>query len=211
MGGWSIPCYSTIPQKLLFALVSLHEHEIRLSDRAPIPGPGESLEIRRILCPLDFSEYSENAFNYASCLAQRFGARLFLQHTVESAQYVFLGGIGPEAIRAHPERQLQDARQAILRLLISAGVDSSDVTVLLNHGSVPGKILETVSSEPIDLVVMGTHGRKGVNNLLMGSVTEEIMHQAPCPVLAVRRPRRTVTPNRAEALDWRTIRGNEIG
>jgi nucleotide-binding universal stress UspA family protein len=74
-------------------------------------------------------------------------------------------------------------------MLISSGADSTRVTTLLNQGDVAVRILETAAKEPIDLVVMGTHGRKGFNRLFLGSVAEGVIHHAMCPVLAVSRPK----------------------
>jgi nucleotide-binding universal stress UspA family protein len=151
------------------------------------PDPIDPLRISNILCPVDFSDYSNGAFGYAVSLATHFGSRLFLQHTVERAQYVFMAGVGPGVI-PRPEAQFHSSREAIRRMLMSCGVDSTRVTTLLNQGDVAGKILETIAKESIDLVVMGTHGRKGFNRLFLGSVTEGIVHHAMCPVLAVSRP-----------------------
>jgi nucleotide-binding universal stress UspA family protein len=77
--------------------------------------------------------------------------------------------------------------------------------VLLNQGDVSTRILETIVKEPIDLVVMGTHGRKGFNRLLLGSVTEGVVHQAACPVLAVSRPQKEMTMETPGKLQLRTI------
>jgi nucleotide-binding universal stress UspA family protein len=154
-----------------------------------VQGPIDPLKISSILCPVDFSEYSNRAFGYAVSLATRFGSRLFLQHTVERAQYLLLTGIDPGVARPGPEEQLHSSRDTIRQMLISSGADSTRVTTLLNQGDVSVRILETIAREPIDLVVMGTHGRKGFNRLFLGSVTEGVIHRAKCPVLAVSRPK----------------------
>jgi nucleotide-binding universal stress UspA family protein len=88
------------------------------------------------------------------------------------------------------EIQLQAAREEVRRMMISRGIDTSEATVLLNEGFVSQRILETISKEGIDLLVMGTHGHRGFNRLVLGSVTESIIHQAACPVLAVSRPQK---------------------
>jgi nucleotide-binding universal stress UspA family protein len=168
-------------------------------------GPGERLQIRNLLCPVDFSEFSHRAFRYAIGLARHFGSRLFVQHTVEPPQYVFLEGVGPGVVKESPEKQLHRSREAIRRMMVSNRVDSSEVTVLLNQGDAPAKILETVAKEPIDLVVMGTHGRKGFNRFMLGSVTEGIIHRAVCPVLVVSRPDREFAIDGTDKLQLRTI------
>jgi nucleotide-binding universal stress UspA family protein len=154
---------------------------------------------------VDFSEFSHRAFRYAVGLARHFGSRLFVQHTVEPPQYVFLEGVGPGVVKESPEKQLHRSREAIRRMMVSNRVDSSEVTVLLNQGDAPDKILETVAKEPIDLVVMGTHGRKGFNRFMLGSVTEGIIHRAVCPVLVVSRPDREFAIDGTDKLQLRTI------
>jgi nucleotide-binding universal stress UspA family protein len=88
------------------------------------------------------------------------------------------------------EAQLRAAREEIRRMLLSAGVDTSEVTVLLNHGEVTSRILRTVAKEHIDLLVMGTHGHRGFNRFVTGSVTADVLHRTPCPVLIINRSER---------------------
>jgi len=147
----------------------------------------ENLQIRTILCPVDFSDFSSRAFRYAVSLARHFGSRLFLQHTTQVPVNLLLG-LGPDGVQGSIQSQLQTARKETRRMLIQAGVDSSEVTILLNEGYAPDRILETIARERIDLLVMGTHGHKGFSRLVLGSVTEGMIHQAVCPVLVVSRP-----------------------
>jgi len=149
----------------------------------------EKLEIKRILCPTDFSEFSERAFRYAVSLARHFGGRLLVQHTVQSALNMAEAGV---------HSQIQRSREQMRRLMISNAVDSSEVTILLNEGEPTDRILETISRERIDLVVMGTHGLKGFSRLAVGSVTEQLIHLAICPVLVVSRMEDLADPYRAD-------------
>jgi nucleotide-binding universal stress UspA family protein len=166
--------------------------------------PVEELEIKRILCPIDFSKVSYRAFRYAVSLARHFGSRLLVQHTAQPATYTLLEGVGPAVADADVKSQIQRAREEIRQLLIATGVDSSEATILLNEGEVADRILETIARERIDLVVMGTHGHKGFNRLAIGSVTEKLIHLAVCPVLVVSHPEKDfVDINRDERL--RTI------
>jgi universal stress protein A len=163
--------------------------------------PVEELEIKRILCPMDFSEFSRRAFRYAVSLARHFGSRLLIQHTAQPATYTLLEGVGPAVADADVQTQIQRGREEIRQLLIETGVDFSEVTILLNEGDVADRILETVARERIDLVVMGTHGHKGFSRLAVGSVTERLIHLAVCPVLVVSQPQKDfVDINRDERL-----------
>jgi nucleotide-binding universal stress UspA family protein len=164
----------------------------------------QRLQIKNILCPVDFSDFSGRALRYAIGLARHFGSRLFVQHTAQPSTYLFLGGMEANAGMVDIETQLQAAREEVRRMLISTGIDTSEATVLLNEGFVPPRILETISKERIDLLVMGTHGHRGFNRLVLGSVAENIIHQATCPVLVVNRPQKNfVDPDQGERL--RTI------
>jgi nucleotide-binding universal stress UspA family protein len=125
---------------------------------------------------VDFSDFSHRAIRYAASLARHFGSRLFIQNIVMPTPY-------PDT-----ETQLRSAREDILRMLRTAGIATSEVTVLLNEGEVTASILGTIREEGIDLLVMGTHGHKGFNRFLLGSVAEAVIHQAVCPVLVVSRP-----------------------
>jgi nucleotide-binding universal stress UspA family protein len=166
--------------------------------------PLERLQIRNILCPVDFSDFSGRALRYAVGLARHFGSRLFVQHTAHPSPYLFLGGMEVNAGVVDIETQLQTAREEIRRMLISAGIDTCEATVLLNEGDVSDRILETISREEIDLLVMGTHGQKGFNRLVFGSVAAGMIHQAVCPVLVVNRPQKDFgDPDQGERL--RTI------
>jgi universal stress protein A len=180
--------------------VSPRRKEGALAARSPVEG----LEIKRILCPMDFSDFSRRAFRYAVSLARHFGSRLLIQHTAQPATYTLLEGVGPPITDADIQVQITRAREEIRQLLIDTGVDSSEVTILLNEGDVADRILETIARERVDLVVMGTHGHKGFSRLAIGSVTEQLIHLAVCPVLVVSRPEKDfVDLNREERL--RTI------
>ena len=153
-----------------------------------VPAPVERLQIRSVLCPVDFSDFSHRAVCYAASLARHFGSRLFIQHIAVPGPYPFMAGLNSDVGLPGIEAQLRSAREGILRMLRAAGIATSEVTVLLNEGDVTASILETTRKEGIDLLVMGTHGHKGFNRLFLGSVAEAVIHQAICPVLVVSRP-----------------------
>ena len=164
--------------------------------------PMERLQIKRILCPVDFSEFSQRAFRTAVNLARHFGSRLLIQHTAQPGTSLLLKGASPPMTKANIQSQIQRSREEIRQLLISTGVDSSEVTILLNEGEVTDRIVETIARERIDLVVMGTHGHKGFTRYAVGSVTEQLIHLAVCPVLVVSRPTKDFAdPDRRERLN----------
>jgi nucleotide-binding universal stress UspA family protein len=166
--------------------------QVLSGDLMEVQAPIERLQIKNILCPVDFSDFSRSALRYAISLARHFGSGLVIQHTAQPAYLPMEGlpmeGVGSNFGATTLKTQLQIARDEIRRMLIATGIDTSEVTVLLSDGDVPSHILETISKERIDLIVMGTHGHKGFNRAVLGSVAEYIIHHAVCPVLVASRP-----------------------
>jgi universal stress protein A len=143
------------------------------------------MDIRRILAPTDFSEYSKQAVTYAHELAQTFGARLLLLRVVEPPVYpaeVFLPSTVGTTLIDDLERQ---ARLDLAKLLPKAEHPRVDVMCLVAVGSPYYKILEVAGAEKVDLIVMATHGRTGLGHLVMGSVAERVVRMAPCPIMTI--------------------------
>ena len=165
------------------------------------------LVVKNILCPVDFSEFSLNAFRYAASIARHFQARLIVQHTIHVPTSVIPEG--PEVItpREMLEISRQQAEKELHRLIAASGAEGTDIYVKVSEGDVKDRIVQTVGAQNIDLVVMGTHGRKGMSRLVLGSVAEHIVHEAVfCPVLVVSRPQTGFAPgDPAGAVRLKTI------
>jgi universal stress protein A len=145
------------------------------------------MDIRHILAPTDFSDYSKQALRDAFELAQIFGAKLSLLHVLEPSPY--LGEFTPptmgEELLGELERQ---ASAELARVLPEAQQATIEVTRAVVMGSPSLKIVETAEAAHVDLIVMATHGRTGLSHLLIGSVAERVVRTAPCPVLTIRPP-----------------------
>lgn len=148
-------------------------------------------QIKRILCPTDFSECSSHALEQATAWARRYQAQLTVLHVSTVPVPAFAGPdagpLMPEALYlSSPEQHRLDDE---LRGFVESHVPS-DVSVVREtcDGDVIGRIVEQARALPADLLVMGTHGRSGFARLFLGSVTERVLRQAACPVLTV--PRR---------------------
>jgi universal stress protein A len=143
------------------------------------------MDIRHILAPTDFSDYSKKALSDAFELAQIFGAKLSLLHVLEPSPYLgeFTLPTMGEDLLSDLERQ---ARAALARVLPEAQNVQIEVTRSVVMGSPSLKIVETAEAEHVDLIVMATHGRTGLSHLLIGSVAERVVRTAPCPVLTIR-------------------------
>jgi len=141
---------------------------------------------QQILCPVDFSELSALALRYAAKLAKCSGARLTAMYADPFLPPPYFTESGLEELR----RQLQDSRrqaEAYLRKFVRATLgDSDDVDVRVEEGLPADAIRRAAAGSPFDLIVMGTHGRSGINRLMLGSVTERVLREASVPVLAVR-------------------------
>ena len=148
---------------------------------------GTSTRIERILCPVDFSQASAKAYRYAQSIAGCYGATLVVQHTVEWAQYIS-GFYAPSAdlFEDFRKAQIANARQELQRLVdTSSGIQ---VECVVKEGLVADTILCLARERAISLIVLGAHGRRGIDRLMLGSVTERVLRHASCPVLAVRPP-----------------------
>ncbi len=144
------------------------------------------IRINRLLVPIDFSEFSTQALRYGQELCETFGAELHLLHTLEvhvsnTPQFAF--GL------ALPDRFQESTEQVIRRmneLAAGAWAENKKVVRETAHGSPTVEIVNYAKVHDIDIIVIGTHGRTGLSHVLMGSVAEYVVRQAPCPVLVVR-------------------------
>lgn len=145
-------------------------------------------DFTRILVPTDFSAPSNAALALAKKLAAMSGASLHLMHVLEdpfttSAYATEFHALPPADLR---EKWLEGARTLLSTQLPPEEQTSFRSTEVVIFGSPARAIVEHAKANGIDLIVMGTHGRGGVDHLLMGSVAERVVRSAECPVLTVR-------------------------
>ncbi len=144
---------------------------------------------KRICCPIDFSDASRAAMEVAADLARRTGAALVLLHAYPIPGYTFPDGsvvASPKMMQDladQAERHLEEWRAQAEKL-----VGAPRVTADKAIGEPAAEIVSFARSAGIDLVVVGTHGRTGLEHALMGSVAERVVRRAHCPVLTVRPP-----------------------
>lgn len=149
------------------------------------------IDLKQVLVAVDFDEMSNVALTYARHLARMFGARLHVLHVMENP---FLRPMAndPRAIEAGVTRRLLDTLTEEDRTVLHA------VPVIRTSEHPAEEVVKYAQTEQIDLIVIGTHGRPGVAHLLMGSVAEKVVRNAPCPVLTLRHPERDfITPDTA--------------
>jgi nucleotide-binding universal stress UspA family protein len=145
-------------------------------------------EFRRILCPIDFSEFSVRAYGYALSLAEHYRAKLVAQHIVELWQYPSVGFVASAELYEEFSQTLHEkAKKRLQEFVKNYTHDETQPECIVQQGIAADSILAFAEGEKTDLMVMGTHGRRGFDRLMLGSVTERVMRRASCPVLAVSR------------------------
>jgi len=149
-----------------------------------------SIMIKKILCPTDFSENSEHALKYALALATLSQAKLQLFHVVEPINYPQSTELfEPVLDEVELTMKMEAAFQKQLEDQVSALKDEySKITGKIVMGNTFLAIIQAARDESVDIIVMGTHGRTGLAHVLIGSVAEKVVREAPCPVLTVKHP-----------------------
>ncbi len=139
---------------------------------------------RDILVPVDFSEGSEHALDYAIELAGKLDARVHLLNAIGVPTFGY-EEIGVAIMSTVIEDLVRSNQDALDKVAAARQPTALIGEVILRTGDARDVILQTVDELAIDLVVMGTHGRHGLRRALMGSVAESVVRTAPCPVLTV--------------------------
>ena len=144
--------------------------------------------VTKILVPTDFSESADAALSYAKTLAGCLGASLHLLHVFTDPEA--LAAYAPEAYVPVPveikQKALEDARAHLEERLDADEEAYFRGTRAIVTGLIAKQIVKYAADHGMALIVMGTHGRRGMAHLLLGSVAEHVVRTAPCPVLTVR-------------------------
>jgi len=141
--------------------------------------------LERILVPVDFSDCSLDALEYAVVVAQQAKASLMLLHVLEPVSY----GLDFTLSHIRTREQVRESWTKRLEELASSHQHSHVPVESQLRGGLPAdSILDSAQTLPCDLIVMGTHGRRGISHTISGSVTEAVLRKARCPVIAVRSP-----------------------
>jgi len=144
--------------------------------------------IKKVLVPIDFSDYSKSALKYAVDFAKSFGAEIVLVYVVEPIVYPPDFSMGQMAIPAISIEWDNRAKEELTKLAESEMTKGIKVKTVLRTGKPFVEIIETAVEEDIDLIIIATHGHTGVEHILFGSTAEKVVRKAPCPVLTLREP-----------------------
>jgi universal stress protein A len=157
----------------------------RRDERLLTAAAATEFKIKRILVPLDFSDCSKKALRYALALARQHSAALDLVYVVPAPSYAS-GEYGPIDYGNLQQELEEGAAKELRKTIAEEIVDSVPAGPIIRTGAAGREIIDLARSLPSDLIVISTHGRSGLKHVLLGSVAEQVVRHAPCPVLVVR-------------------------
>lgn len=144
--------------------------------------------IKRILVPIDFSDYSKKALQYTVKFAHSFNAELFLIYVIEPIIYPADLSMGQMVIPPSEVNMDEKAKNELEKLAQTEIGDTLQYHIMVKTGKPFQEIIETAAEVDADLITIATHGHTGVEHLLFGSTAEKVVRKAPCPVLTLREP-----------------------
>lgn len=152
-------------------------------DSTPPPIALPDLRLGRILVPVDFSESSRKALQYAVAFAKQFGAEVVLLHVFEAAPpqiEIMEAALTDTTLR-------EEAIQELSQWQREAASRSTAVKAVVRSGAAADhEIVRTAAEDNVDLIILGNHGRTGLARVFIGSTAEKVVRRAPCPVLVIR-------------------------
>jgi nucleotide-binding universal stress UspA family protein len=146
------------------------------------------VSINRILCPIDFSEFSLDALRHGLGLSHWYSAQLTLLHVYQAAQPLTVEGLSgsvPVFVAADPSKMAEEVRLFCAPVL---GPAAQSVDIVVMPGDAAREIRKEADRLPFDLLILGTHGRSGFERLFLGSVTEKVLRSTQVPVLTIPPP-----------------------
>ena len=165
------------------------------------------LEIKLILCPIDFSESSERAYRHALSVAGHYQAKVAALHVVDLSRHPSLGFTATAGLYEESCRVFFDEGGEQLQKFVNGHTNSEIQPELsVEMGNVPDTILSFAQARNADLIVMGTHGRRGYDRLMLGSVADRVMRTSPRNVLVVCKP-----PHESTVVDKRGHHVHHLG
>jgi len=156
------------------------------------------MEIRRVLCPVDFSDFSRRALHHAAAVAEWYAAELHVLHAYLEVAPIPVPLLVPEPM---PDVRAR-VTAALHEFVVKADIGRPPLEIVRDGDAVP-TVLAYARDVSADLLVMGTHGHTGFERALLGSTAERVLHGAPCPVLTI--PRLADEPGSAERVRFTRV------
>ena len=146
------------------------------------------MEIKSILFPTDFSDGSAQALKYAVEMAKRFGSKLYVVHIIYDVAKAS-GWYVPHVSVDQMYKDIQEgAKKELERFGVAELSGFKDIERAVVTGVPHEEIMKLAAEKKVDMIIMGTHGKKGLDRILFGSTAAQVVRYAPCPVLTVRLP-----------------------
>ena len=165
------------------------------------PKEGDMIEIKEILCPIDFSDVSRRTLQFAAATARWYGSRLTVLHVVPLTPPAnvlpVVAGPLPASYGLDDSTRVQLTDEAVRFAREVAGHEVPMNVRVVEAPQVHVEIVEQAKLLPADLIIIGTHGRSGYERLFLGSVAEKVLRTATVPVLVVKPTRTASLPNRS--------------
>ena len=142
-------------------------------------------EIKKILFPCDFTKNSTKILPYVLSVSEKYDGMIYLLHVVEDL--LKWGGfyIPHLPLKGYQKEALEYAEKRMEKICREQLQNCPNFQRMILSGDPDAQILKTIESEGIDLVIMGTHGRKGLEHTILGSVAENVVRKSPVPVLVI--------------------------
>ena len=145
-----------------------------------------SINVKKILVPVDFSSVSQDSLEYAAAMAEKFSAEILILNVVEESGNWSVGLGDPVHVKERWEQEEAQKSREELEKLSSVLPENVTCTIKVYSGDVSGNIISCIQTERCDLLIMGAHGSSGVLSDWLGGVAYKVSKKAPCPVLMVR-------------------------
>jgi nucleotide-binding universal stress UspA family protein len=143
-------------------------------------------QVDKILFPIDFASHFESLVPWVKTWAEKFGATVYVLFVTQDLSNFSTFFVPHMNIENFQEEAVQAARKKMAATVQEFFSDIPKLETRVEVGSPAAKILELANKEKIDLIVMGVHGRKGIDRAIFGSVADKVVQSAPCPVLTIR-------------------------
>ena len=142
-------------------------------------------DIKKILFPVDLSEVSSKIVPWVYTVVAKFDAEVHLLFVARTFQYYSYGYVDPKSIVSIEEQLIKGGERKIDEFSSSYFAEYPDCKTVVVLGDAVEEILRYINKEEINLVIMGTHGRKGLKHVLLGSVADRVIKMSPVPVLTI--------------------------
>jgi len=143
-------------------------------------------QVQKILFPIDFASHFESLVPWVSTFAEKFGATVYVLFVTQDLSNFSTFFVPHGNIQSFQEEAVNSARKKMAGTAQEFFKGFPKLETRVDIGSPAEKILELVKKEKIDMIIMGAHGRKGLDRAIFGSVADKVVASAPCPVLTIR-------------------------